>query len=135
MMFFKTRLIATFIMLTALVTCGMLAQVPPTQVIEQKQQPLVVIYSTSWCGYCTKAKAFMKENNIKFVEKHPKNPKDFKELVDLAKKIGVDTNLLNAVPIFIIKNKIIIGFNPKEILCILSGQACRADFLRVKEAF
>ena len=77
----------------------------------------------------------MNENNIKFIEKHPKNPKDFKELVDLAKKIGVDTNSLNVVPIFIIKNKIIIGFNPKEILCTLSGQVCRTDFLRVKEAF
>ena len=56
-------------------------------------------------------------------------------LVDLAKKIGVDTNLLNVVPIFIIRNKIIIGFNPKEILCILANRACKTDFLRVKEAF
>ncbi len=135
MMFFKVRAIAVFAMLAIVATCGMLAHSPTNQIVEQKQQPLVVIYSTSWCGYCTKAKAFMKENNIKFIEKHPKNPKDFKELVDLAKKIGVDTNLLNVVPIFIIRNKIIIGFNPKEILCILANRACKTDFLRVKEAF
>ena len=134
MKFFKTRLIATFIMLTVFTACGMLLHTPESRIVKQEIQP-VIIYSTSWCGYCTKAKTFMKENNIKFIEKSPKNPKDIKELIDLAKKIGVDTNLLNVVPIFIIKNKIIIGFNPKEILCILSGQACRTDFLRVKEPF
>ena len=119
MMFFKVRAIAVFAMLAIVATCGMLAHSPANQIVEQKQQPLV----------------FMKENNVKFIEKHPKNPKDFKELVDLAKKIGVDTNLLNVVPIFIIRNKIIIGFNPKEILCILANRACKTDFLRVKEAF
>ena len=135
MRYFKARVIATFIMVTVMATCGVLVNPPTNQVVKQRQQSPVIIYSTSWCGYCTKAKAFMKENNIKFIEKHPKNPKDFKELVDLAKKIGVDTNSLNVVPIFIIKNRIIIGFNPREIMCILSGQACRTDFLRVKEPF
>jgi len=134
MKYFKARVIATFIMLTVFTACGMLLHTPESQIVKQEPQP-VIIYSTSWCGYCTKAKTFMNENNIKFIEKHPKNPKDFKELVDLAKKIGVDTNSLNVVPIFIIKNKIIIGFNPREIMCILSGQACRTDFLRVKEPF
>ena len=134
MKFFKTRLIATFIMLTVFTACGMMLRAPESRIVKQEVQP-VIIYSTSWCGYCTKAKTFMKKNNIEFVEKSPENPKDIKELIDLAKKIGVDTNLLNVVPIFIIKNKIIIGFNPKEILCILSGQACRTDFLRVKEPF
>ena len=76
MMFFKVRVIATLIMVTILATCGMLVHAPPTQIIEQKEQPVVVIYSTSWCGYCTKAKAFMRENNIKFIEKNPKNPQD-----------------------------------------------------------
>ena len=106
MKYFKVRVIAAFIMVTVMATCGVLINSPTNQLVKQKQQSPVVIYSTSWCGYCTTAKAFMKENNIKFIEKHPKNPKDFKELVDLAKKIGVDTNSLNVVPIFIIKNKI-----------------------------
>ena len=135
MMFFKVRAISILIMLTIFATCGVLVQAPTSVPAVQQEQPVVVIYSTEWCKYCTIAKAFMKENNIKFVEKDPRNAKHFKELTDLAKKIGISTNSLNVVPIFIIRNKIIIGYNPEEILCLLSGKACSTDFLRVREAF
>ena len=30
--------------------------------------PSVIIYSTSWCGYCKKAKKYFNKNNIKFTE-------------------------------------------------------------------
>jgi len=134
MKYFKVRVIATFIMLTVFTACGMLLHTPESQIVKQDYQP-VIIYSTSWCGYCTKANAFMKENNIEFVEKSPKNSKHFKELLDLAKKLGINTNSLNVVPIFIIKGEIIIGFNPEEILCRLANQRCDTDFIRVKERF
>lgn len=32
-------------------------------------QAEIVLYSTSWCGYCRKARAYMNQNNITFVEK------------------------------------------------------------------
>ena len=135
MMFFKTRTIATLIMLSVFATCAVISRPAGHHMIEQEQKPIVIIYSTDWCGYCTKAKAFMRKNNIKFIEKNPKNPKDFKELLNLAKKLGINTNSLNVVPIFVIKNKIIIGFNPEEILCQLSNRKCSTDFIRVKERF
>jgi len=32
------------------------------------QQTKVILYSTSWCGYCKKARAFMQQENISFDE-------------------------------------------------------------------
>ena len=44
----------------------------------------VVMYSTTWCGVCVKAKNYFKENNIAFseydVEKSSKGKRDYKKL-------------------------------------------------------
>lgn len=44
----------------------------------------VVMYSTSWCGYCKKARKYFKKKNIKFieydVEKNSKGKRDYKKL-------------------------------------------------------
>ena len=136
MAFFKIRAIAVCIMLASLATCGMLSSAPTSQIkkldVQTNNRPIVVIYSADWCGYCKKAKAFMRKNNIRFIEKSLNNSKDFKELTNLAKKLGINTNLLNVIPIFIVRNKIIIGFNPKEILCMLSDRPCGTKFFRIK---
>ena len=105
------------------------------QDIKQQEQPIVTIYSTEWCSWCIKAKAFMKENNIKFIEKDPRIEKDFNELLAIARKTGVSTENLNVVPIFVIKNEIIIGFNRDEILCRLSTKTCKDSFIRSKQVF
>ena len=31
-------------------------------------RPSVIMYGTSWCGYCTKARRYFKQNNIQFTE-------------------------------------------------------------------
>ncbi len=28
----------------------------------------VILYATTWCGYCKKTRAFLAENNIKYIE-------------------------------------------------------------------
>lgn len=44
----------------------------------------VVMYATSWCGYCAKARKYFEEKNISFVEydveKNPAKEKEFKRL-------------------------------------------------------
>ncbi len=44
----------------------------------------VVMYATSWCGYCAKARKYFQDNNIAFVEydveKNPAKEKEFKKL-------------------------------------------------------
>lgn len=46
--------------------------------------PDVIMYSTSWCGYCKQARRYFNQNNIEFteydVEKSEKGKKDFKRL-------------------------------------------------------
>ena len=137
MRFFKVRVIATLLMVSVLLACAAIESTirHNAQAIKQQEQPIVIIYSTEWCHWCKKAKEFMTEKNIKFIEKDPRIEKDFNELLGMARKTGVSTEKLNAVPIFIIKNKIIIGFNPEEILCMVTSEECKAEFVRSRQSF
>lgn len=75
----------------------------------------VILYSTSWCFWCKKAKEFLLDNNIDYTEKNLESPKSYKELIDYAKSVKYKGNL-NVVPLFIVNGKIILGFKPLEIL-------------------
>ena len=138
MRFFKERVLATLVMLTLLFACAAIdstIRTKGTSQVEKQEEVIVILYSTEWCHWCKTAKAFMRDNNIKFIEKDPNKTKDFKELTDLAIKTGVDLEKLNAVPLFIIKSRIIIGFNPKEILCMVSNKDCKTNFTRSMQSF
>lgn len=56
-------------------------EAPKKRAINKKK---VVMYGTSWCGYCARARKHFKENNISFVEhdveKNPAREKEFKRL-------------------------------------------------------
>ena len=69
----------------------------------------VTIYTTPTCPWCHKAKEWLKQNKIKYKEKNV--AKDTKARAEIIKKSGQ-----TAVPVLEIKGKIIIGFEPKEIL-------------------
>tara|TARA_R100001594_G_scaffold131329_2_gene170890 strand:+ start:398 stop:817 length:420 start_codon:yes stop_codon:yes gene_type:complete len=135
--FLKVRVIASLLMISVLFACAAIDSMTreSSHATAQQEQPVVVIYSTEWCHWCKKAKAFMNEKKIKFIEKDPRIEKDFNELLAVARKTGVSTEKLNAVPIFIIKNRIIIGFNPEEILCMVTSKECKAEFVRSKQSF
>jgi len=60
----------------------------------------------------------MVDNNIEYIEKDLENEKHWKELKEIAKSIGYKGNL-NIVPLFIIKDTIISGYQPLEILSLL----------------
>tara|TARA_R100000008_G_scaffold83920_1_gene70077 strand:- start:4403 stop:4783 length:381 start_codon:yes stop_codon:yes gene_type:complete len=83
---------------------------------------VVVLYSTSWCSWCDKAKEFLKDNEIHYIEKDFENDNDYEQLVKYAKSIGYKGRL-SAVPLFIVKGKIIVGFQPLEIIYILEKKA------------
>ena len=78
----------------------------------------VIIYSTSWCYWCKVAKQFLTDNKIEYIEKDLEDATHWKELKIFAKSINYKGNL-NVVPLFIIKNKIVSGYQPLEILTIL----------------
>ncbi len=74
----------------------------------------VVIYSTSWCGPCKSAKAYLKSKGIPFedrdVEKSPAFRKEF------------EAHGGNGVPLLVIKGRKIRGFSPDEIDKALAGK-------------
>lgn len=79
----------------------------------------VVLYSTSWCGYCRKARKFLQTRKIPFQEKDiEKSPAANKEMKTKAAKAGVR---VGGVPVLDVNGKIIPGFDRNAILQALDG--------------
>ena len=79
---------------------------PPTPRIPGNDK--VVLYSTTWCGYCAKTRDYFADNNIDFqdvdVEKTEEGRKTYQQM-------GA-----NGVPIIVINNDTVIrGYEPDEI--------------------
>jgi len=66
----------------------------------------VVMYSTSWCGYCRKARNYFKEKNISFVEYDIER--------DLNAKKQYDGLGGRGVPVILYKDQRINGFSEKR---------------------
>jgi len=72
----------------------------------------VTIYSTPSCHFCHMAKDFFKEKGVEF--------EDFDVAQDLAKrKEMLDKSGQMGVPVIIIKDQIIVGFNRPRIIELL----------------
>jgi len=85
--------------------CKALAVSPPDR---------VVIYSTSWCGVCRAAEAFMKKEGIPFVDKDVEaDPAAQKELACKALKAG---KRLSGVPVLDIGGELQLGFDRDRLL-------------------
>lgn len=68
----------------------------------------VQIYSTPTCSYCHMAKDFFKKNNVSY--------EDFNVATDLEKrKEMVEKSGQMGVPVILIDNEIIIGFDKEKI--------------------
>ena len=87
---------------------------------------IVMIYSTDWCYWCKVAKKWMKKEKIKFLERDYDDPFHKKKLKEYAKIIGYKGDL-NSVPIFVIGKKILIGYNPDQILCEIGRSKCSSQ--------
>jgi len=87
---------------------------------------IVILYSTSWCYWCERAKEFLIENDIPYIEKDFDNKEVKEQLYLIAKQVGYKGSV-NAVPLFIINEKIIIGYNPVEILHVLERSSGKAS--------
>lgn len=68
----------------------------------------VIIYSTSTCKYCDIAKNYFKANEIEFIEYNVGTDIEArKEMMDRSGQMGV--------PVIIIDNEIIVGFDKEKI--------------------
>ncbi len=73
----------------------------------------VVMYSTSWCGYCKKARSYFLENNIAFV--------DYDIEKDKAAKKRYDAMNARGVPVIVLGKKRMNGFSVDGFKTLLSG--------------
>lgn len=68
----------------------------------------VKVYSTPTCPYCVMAKEFLKENKIEFEDIDvSQNQEAANEMVEKSGQMGV--------PVLMIEDKIIIGFDKEDI--------------------
>ncbi|MCX7927211.1 MAG: glutathione S-transferase N-terminal domain-containing protein [Candidatus Omnitrophica bacterium] len=68
----------------------------------------VIIYSTPTCPYCIRAKQFLKEHNISFVDYDVSSDQEkAEEMINKSGQMGV--------PVLDIDGQIIVGFNKEAI--------------------
>lgn len=68
----------------------------------------VILYATSWCGYCKKTREFLHEKNIPFfeydIEKSEEGYQQYREIGG------------RGVPVLLVNKRVIRGYDPAEIL-------------------
>lgn len=79
-----------------------------------EQTAKVIIFSTPTCSFCNSAKRYFKEKNIKF--KDIDVSKDLAALKDMQRR----TNGNTGVPVILINNRPIIGFDKGKINQLLN---------------
>jgi glutaredoxin len=79
-------------------------------------QPPITLYSTNWCGVCKKAKSFMENQGLAFVEKDiEKDKKAARELQEKLQRAGQSTR---GVPVIDVGGQLMTGFDPQRLLAL-----------------
>lgn len=80
----------------------------------------VVLYSTSWCGACRAARAWLREQGVPFVERDiERDPAASAELMRKAQAQGISPS---GVPVLDVKGTLVEGFDPDRITALLGGR-------------
>lgn len=77
------------------------------------QQPKVIIFSTPTCSFCNAAKRYFRDKNIRFTDVDVS--RDQRAARDMQKKTGQ-----MGVPVILINNKPIVGFDKPRIMKMLN---------------
>lgn len=73
----------------------------------------IVMYSTSWCGYCQKAREFFKKRGIAYTEYDIEKDQIAKQRYDAIGGSGV--------PVILVNEKRMSGFSEKRLISILES--------------
>ncbi len=76
-------------------------------------QPKVIVFSTPTCTYCNSAKRYLREKNIRFTEIDVS--RDMRAAADMQRRTGQ-----MGVPVILINNRPIIGFDVNKINSLLN---------------
>ncbi len=75
---------------------------------QTKSSPRIIVFSTPSCPWCNRAKSYLRQHGFRF--KDVDVSKDDRAARDLVSKTGQ-----TGVPVIMINNRPIVGFNKKEI--------------------
>ena len=103
------KLIAIVIFLVIVQKWGVIIDVinpPPNYADAHGGQ--VILYATSWCGYCAKTRELLQENSIPYYEYNIESSQVGREQ---HKNLGG-----RGVPVLLINGVVVKGYNPTEIL-------------------
>jgi glutaredoxin-like YruB-family protein len=79
----------------------------------QTSQPKVIMFSTPTCSFCNTAKRYFREKGIRFTDVDVS--RDQKAAIDMQRRTGQ-----TGVPVILINNKPIIGFDKNKINSMLN---------------
>lgn len=80
--------------------------------MSEKVKPQVIIYSTSWCGFCHSLEQYLDQKKVSYVTKDiEKDESAYKELME---KIGGRDNF-RGVPSSDVNGEIVVGFDRPKI--------------------
>ena len=83
------------------------------------ESDVVVMYTAEWCTACDEARQFLINHKIDFVELDYENEKEYARLIQLSHKLKY-RGVFDSVPVFIVRNIILVGYSPDTILWILA---------------
>ncbi len=81
--------------------------------LNQKHGSDVIMYSTSWCGYCRKARVLLNMQGVQYKE------------LDIEQSAEANAEMKSlggqGVPVFLIKGEVVKGFNQNRVLELIKG--------------
>lgn len=81
----------------------------------------VVVYSAQWCGYCKKAKAWLEEKGVVYVERDvERQPGAQEELAGKLKTAGVQGG---GIPVIDWDGQLVMGFDQRRLQALLDARA------------
>lgn len=87
-------------------------QLATAQVNAKNSTKKVILYGTTWCGYCKKTREFLAENNIAYTEFDIENSDEGRRCYDAINGSGV--------PVLEVNSTVIRGYAPEAILAALN---------------
>lgn len=85
------------------------AKTPPAQTTAAAGGVRVVVYTTSWCPHCKRAKTWMTARNIPFEERDVESSREYANQLRALTGKG-------SIPAFDVDGQVSVGFNETELL-------------------
>ncbi len=86
---------------------------PPAATAPPEGRRDVIVYGTSWCGYCKKTRAWLDERHVAYVDKDVEEDEAAAE--ELARKAIEQHIVPHGVPFIDARGTLVKGFDPKAL--------------------